>query len=104
MNSVIYSTYVKYYYYLRSLKELYIITPTFRRSEQAAELTRLFQTLQQVSNLHWILAEDAPTGDCSILLLNLLLKFYNKIDKNKSMKIVHIASKPPSRYIMFINK
>ena len=84
-------------YFIRSLKELYIITPTFRRSEQVAELTRLFQTLQQVSNFHWIVAEDAPTGNCSILLINLLLKFYNKIDKNNSMKIVHIAAKPPSR-------
>ncbi|XP_065567304.1 galactosylgalactosylxylosylprotein 3-beta-glucuronosyltransferase S-like [Artemia franciscana] len=38
---------------------LYVITPTFCRPEQIAELTRLGQTLRQVENLYWIVAEDA---------------------------------------------
>ncbi|XP_065560007.1 galactosylgalactosylxylosylprotein 3-beta-glucuronosyltransferase P-like isoform X2 [Artemia franciscana] len=38
---------------------VYVITPTFRRPEQIPELTRLGQTLRQVKNLHWIVAEDA---------------------------------------------
>ena len=82
---------------LRIFNELYIITPTFARPEQIAELTRLFQTLQQVYKLNWILAEDAPTGNYSFVLTNLLLKFYKKVRKDNTLKIIHIASKPPSR-------
>ena len=38
---------------------LYIITPTYRRPEQIAELTRVAQTLMHVQNLHWLVIEDA---------------------------------------------
>jgi hypothetical protein len=38
---------------------LYIITPTYRRAEQIAELTRMAQTLMHVQNLHWLVIEDA---------------------------------------------
>lgn len=38
---------------------LYIITPTYRRPEQIAELTRMAQTLMHVQNLHWLVIEDA---------------------------------------------
>lgn len=38
---------------------LYIITPTYRRPEQIAELTRMAQTLMHVKNLHWLVIEDA---------------------------------------------
>ncbi|XP_043283254.1 galactosylgalactosylxylosylprotein 3-beta-glucuronosyltransferase P-like [Venturia canescens] len=43
----------------KDLEPLYIITPTFRRPEQMAELTRLSQTLMLVENLHWLVIEDA---------------------------------------------
>lgn len=43
------------------LPTLYIITPTYRRPEQIAELTRLGQTLMHVPKLHWLVAEDATT-------------------------------------------
>jgi beta-1,3-glucuronyltransferase len=36
-----------------------VITPTYPRYAQIAELTRLGQTLQHVQNLIWIVAEDA---------------------------------------------
>ncbi|EFN63091.1 Galactosylgalactosylxylosylprotein 3-beta-glucuronosyltransferase I [Camponotus floridanus] len=39
---------------------IYVITPTFARPVQKAELTRLAQTFLHVSNVHWILVEDAP--------------------------------------------
>uniref|UniRef100_A0A0K8URJ5 Galactosylgalactosylxylosylprotein 3-beta-glucuronosyltransferase n=1 Tax=Bactrocera latifrons TaxID=174628 RepID=A0A0K8URJ5_BACLA len=38
---------------------LYIITPTYRRAEQLAELTRLGYTLKHVVNLLWLVIEDA---------------------------------------------
>lgn len=38
---------------------MYIITPTFRRPEQLAEITRLGYTLKHVSNLYWLVIEDA---------------------------------------------
>jgi hypothetical protein len=40
-------------------RRLYIITPTYRRAEQIAELTRMAQTLMHVQNLHWLVIEDA---------------------------------------------
>lgn len=38
---------------------LYVITPTFRRPEQLAEITRLGYTLKHVPNLFWLVIEDA---------------------------------------------
>ncbi|KAL3874991.1 hypothetical protein ACJMK2_037935 [Sinanodonta woodiana] len=40
---------------------IYVITPTYARLEQKAELTRLLYTLQHVINLHWIVVEDSET-------------------------------------------
>ncbi|KAK7576631.1 hypothetical protein V9T40_012917 [Parthenolecanium corni] len=40
---------------------IYVITPTYRRPEQMAELTRLSQTLMHVEKLIWLLIEDAVT-------------------------------------------
>ena len=41
------------------LPYIYVITPTYTRSVQKADLTRLSQTLRLVPNLHWILVEDS---------------------------------------------
>ena len=38
---------------------IYMITPTYARWTQKADLTRLCQTLMHVPNLQWILVEDA---------------------------------------------
>lgn len=38
---------------------LYIITPTYRRPEQLAEITRLGYTLKHVPNIFWLVIEDA---------------------------------------------
>ncbi|KAI1898700.1 hypothetical protein AGOR_G00075070 [Albula goreensis] len=43
-----------------SLPTIYIITPTYARLVQKAELTRLSQTFLHVPQLHWILVEDSP--------------------------------------------
>jgi hypothetical protein len=44
-----------------SLPLIYIVTPTYARPAQKAELTRLCQTFLLVSNVHWIVVEDAQT-------------------------------------------
>ena len=36
-----------------------MITPTYARPTQKADMTRLCYTLMHVSNLHWIVIEDS---------------------------------------------
>ena len=38
-----------------------MITPTYARPTQKADLTRLCQTLMHVRNLHWIIVEDSDS-------------------------------------------
>ena len=42
-----------------SVPMLYVITPTFPRSTQVADLTRLAQALNNIPNVTWILVEDS---------------------------------------------
>jgi len=56
------------------LPTIYIITPTYTRPVQKAELTRLQNTLKHVLSLHWILVEDAETR-CLCALLDSHLVF-----------------------------
>ncbi|XP_076314527.1 galactosylgalactosylxylosylprotein 3-beta-glucuronosyltransferase 3-like [Tachypleus tridentatus] len=42
------------------LPTIFVITPTYNRPVQQPELIRLSQTLKLVSNIHWIVVEDAP--------------------------------------------
>ncbi len=67
---------------------IYLITPTYTRREQVAEMTRLAQTLLHVPNLVWIVAEDSR--ECSPLVERLLHRF--------GMPFVHLASPMPSMY------
>ncbi|MPC46685.1 Galactosylgalactosylxylosylprotein 3-beta-glucuronosyltransferase P [Portunus trituberculatus] len=41
---------------------VYLVTPTYRRTSQLADLTRLAQTLMLVPGLHWVVVEDAEVG------------------------------------------
>ena len=43
----------------QSMPIIFVITPTYARPVQKAELTRLCNTFLIVPNLHWILVEDA---------------------------------------------
>ncbi|XP_040216715.1 galactosylgalactosylxylosylprotein 3-beta-glucuronosyltransferase 1-like [Rana temporaria] len=43
-----------------TIPTIFLITPTYTRPVQKAELTRLSQTFRQVPALHWIVVEDAP--------------------------------------------
>lgn len=42
------------------LPTIHVITPTYTRAVQKAELTRLTNTLLHVPSLHWIVVEDSP--------------------------------------------
>ncbi|GAB0201998.1 galactosylgalactosylxylosylprotein 3-beta-glucuronosyltransferase 3 [Grus japonensis] len=48
----------------RTLPTIYVVTPTYARPVQKAELVRLSQTLLHVRALHWVVVEDAaaPTA------------------------------------------
>ncbi|KAF7989703.1 hypothetical protein HCN44_008377 [Aphidius gifuensis] len=75
-----------------TLEPLYIITPTYRRSEQIPELTRMSHTLMLVDNIHWLVIEDSkiPTKQVTQLLERTGLKFEHLIapmpDKYKLKK------------------
>ncbi|XP_068611811.1 galactosylgalactosylxylosylprotein 3-beta-glucuronosyltransferase 3 [Brachionichthys hirsutus] len=51
---------------------IFVITPTYTRLVQKAELTRLAQTFLHVAQLHWIVVEDSPHK--TPLVTNFLLK------------------------------
>ncbi|NP_001088079.1 beta-1,3-glucuronyltransferase 1 like L homeolog precursor [Xenopus laevis] len=51
---------------------IYVITPTYSRPVQKAELVRLANTFLHVVNLHWIVVEDSPRK--TKLVANLLEK------------------------------
>ena len=51
---------------------IFMITPTYLRWTQKADLTRLCQTLMHVKNLHWIVVEDADKK--TMLVKNFLQK------------------------------
>jgi len=53
-----------------SLPLIYVVTPTYSRPAQKAELTRLCQTLLLVTNVHWVVVEDAKVE--TSLVTNLL--------------------------------
>ncbi|XP_073524681.1 galactosylgalactosylxylosylprotein 3-beta-glucuronosyltransferase 1-like [Phyllobates terribilis] len=54
------------------LPVIYVITPTYTRPVQKAELVRLANTFLHVVNLHWIVVEDCPRK--TKLVANLLEK------------------------------
>ena len=54
----------------KSVPTIYVITPTYARPQQKAELTRLCHTFLLVPNIHWIVIEDAKAN--TKLVQNLL--------------------------------
>ena len=78
-------------------RQLYVITPTYHRSEQLADLTRLMQTLQQVEDLHWIIVEDTRNGNCSAIVANLLSKYSSNKYPNALTSFTLMAAKTPER-------
>lgn len=45
----------------QTLPTIFMITPTYARHTQKADLTRLCQTLMHVKNLHWLVVEDSDS-------------------------------------------
>ncbi|KAJ8986254.1 hypothetical protein NQ317_009962 [Molorchus minor] len=71
-----------------NLPPLYIITPTYKRPEQLAEITRLSHTLMLVPNLTWLVIEDAyETND---LIEDVLRK--------SGIKYYYMVAPMPSEY------
>lgn len=68
-----------------NLPAVFVITPTFTRFVQKAELTRVSQALKPVKNLHWIVVED--TESKSKLVANFL--------KNSGLKYTHLNVRTP---------
>ena len=62
------------------------ITPTYTRFTQKAELVRLSQTLQHVTNFHWIVVEDSETN--TKLVTNFLL--------DSGLSFTHLHVRTPS--------
>ncbi|XP_050425601.1 galactosylgalactosylxylosylprotein 3-beta-glucuronosyltransferase P-like [Adelges cooleyi] len=67
---------------------IYIITPTYRRPEQIADLTRMAQTLMLVRDIHWLVVEDSEAK--SQLLSSLLHSF--------GIRFTHLTAPMPKRY------
>lgn len=59
-------------------KRLFMITPTYERSEQFAELTRMIHMLKSIKErgqIHWILVEDASV--CSKKVIDLIQNHFH---------------------------
>lgn len=68
-----------------NLPTVFVITPTFTRFVQKAELTRVSQALKPVKNLHWILVED------SVNKTNLVANFL----RTSGLKYTHLNARTP---------
>ncbi|XP_066555236.1 galactosylgalactosylxylosylprotein 3-beta-glucuronosyltransferase 1 [Amia ocellicauda] len=74
----------------RLLPTIYIITPTYTRPVQKAELTRLANTFLHVQNLYWIVVEDSPrrTNLVALVLERSGLNFTHiHVESPKSVRI-----------------
>lgn len=80
---------VEHLYEARLGKEqplIYVVTPTYSRYVQKAELTRISQTLALVPNIHWILVEDS--NNKTDLVRSLL--------SESNLLVTHLAAKTPT--------
>lgn len=72
-----------------SLPTIYVVTPTYRRLEQQAELTRLSQTLMHVPALHWIVVEDA----------NQISGRVRRLLRRSQLNYTHMLGPKPARFV-----
>lgn len=66
-----------------SVAVIYVITPTYKRPEQVADLTRLAQTLMLVRDIHWLVIEDSlvKSPQLSSLLQSFGIRYNHLIGK-----------------------
>uniref|UniRef100_A0A8D8ZZR6 Galactosylgalactosylxylosylprotein 3-beta-glucuronosyltransferase n=1 Tax=Cacopsylla melanoneura TaxID=428564 RepID=A0A8D8ZZR6_9HEMI len=79
---------VNAYYGSDQVPTIYVITPTYARPVQKAELTRLSHTFMLVPKLHWIIVEDASNK--TELVANLL--------KESNINHTHLHALTPDQY------
>lgn len=78
--------------YLENFDEvptIYVITPTYKRLTQKADLTRLSQTFLHVPKLHWIIVEDSEEKT------DLVTHFL----ENCGISYTHLAVRTPKQLI-----
>ena len=68
---------------------IYVITPTYKRLTQKADLTRLSQTFLHIPKLHWILVEDSNQKT------DLVMRFL----ANCGVSYTHLAVRTPKELI-----
>lgn len=71
-----------------TLDPLYIVTPTYRRPEQIAELTRMSHTLMLVKNVIWLVIEDAKVATPQVTTLL----------ERTGLHFVHLVAPMPEKY------
>ncbi|CAH1104933.1 unnamed protein product [Psylliodes chrysocephalus] len=64
---------------------IYVITPTYYRYVQKAELTRISQTLMLVPNAHWVVIEDSEERT----------KLVSNLISDSGLKTTHLVAKTP---------
>ncbi|XP_026075910.1 galactosylgalactosylxylosylprotein 3-beta-glucuronosyltransferase 1-like isoform X1 [Carassius auratus] len=92
--SITKATQIKYVYqrpppWSDTLPTLHVITPTYSRPVQKAELTRLTNTLLLIPNLHWLVVEDSvqKTAMVSRLLENTGMNYTHlNVETPKNLK------------------
>ncbi|XP_074601591.1 galactosylgalactosylxylosylprotein 3-beta-glucuronosyltransferase sqv-8-like [Brevipalpus obovatus] len=75
---------------------IYVITPTYGRPQQKAELTRFANTILHVKNLHWIVVEDAP--ERGNMVTSFLQRLSNLASTRNKMKITHLFAETPKGF------
>ncbi|KAM9728971.1 galactosylgalactosylxylosylprotein 3-beta-glucuronosyltransferase 1 isoform 2-T4 [Menidia menidia] len=70
------------------LPTIHVITPTYTRAVQKAELTRLANTLLHVSNLHWILVEDSSRRTALV----------SRLLRDTGLNYTHLSVETPQNY------
>lgn len=74
------------------LPTIYVITPTYSRHVQIADLTSLSHTLMLVPNVHWIIVEDSETKKPR------LMRFIDKLKTEFNFKSITHLNEPTRQY------
>lgn len=81
----------------QQLRPVYVITPTYARPVQKAELTRLSHTFLLVNKLTWILVEDAKQKTPLVTnFVSNLTRLARSI--NSDLRVVHLNVPTPDKY------